>query len=104
MNESYLLFTSSRPFVFSLSVVNHARNPRLVPRSRPRPGRDQETARLPTSLTGGAVTLNDPAAPGKTTVSATARRIHVVVQPSLSYILEKREGSDSKPVGDNKKT
>ena len=84
MNESYLLYTSSRPFVFSLSPINHARNPRLVPRSRPRPGRDQETARLPTSLTGGTITLNDPAAHGKTTVSATARRIHTVVATAIT--------------------
>ena len=46
--------------------------------------RNQETAKLPTSLTGGAVTLTYPAANGKATVSATARRIHTVAATAIT--------------------
>ena len=79
MNESYLLYISSRPFVFSLSAIGTE----VTAATRTR-RRNQETARLPTSLTGGAVALNDPAAHGKTTVSATARRIHTVAATAIT--------------------
>ena len=50
---------------------------------------------LPMSLTGGTALLNGPAAPGKTTLSATAHRIHTV--PAAANTTDRINSIDTDP-------